>query len=502
MIPIIAPKKIKILEKNYLFKFKNKEILQNRAVKGIVKIILNQKPSEVIIFFGPGMNGKDGLKVGKLISKKIGSENVTLVSCIAGSSSKENLSFAKDEGIKIYEFDKNFLTKKIKSKNKNIIILDSILGISAKGNLRGHISNKVEFINKKFYKKENIKIYSLDIPTGFDPNNGKINKNTVKSDEVIMLGSQVMASVIKPDVFKKINYVDLGFKKNNLTDTRVIYEALTLSFAKNKFTQRSETSYKNKFGSHLIIGGSEKYPGAALLSSRSSNISGTGHTSIYTSEKIIKSIIKNTPETTFFKSSFDDQSSFKKYTSLSIGVGLDQNKDSKKKIYEFLEYIKSTKNIHNIIIDADALNILSSINYWWECLPRSTLVTPHIGEFNRIYKFKNYESIFEKLINFSKLTRLCILLKGPSTLIAQNNEIIVNTAPNGGMSKPGMGDVLTGLIGGLASLPKIKVKDAAILGAYVHSEAGRLSRKIKGSTSMTASDVISFIPQVFKNLEK
>ena len=70
------------------------------------------------------------------------------------------------------------------------------------------------------------------------------------------------------------------------------------------------------------------------------------------------------------------------------------------------------------------------------------------------------------------------------------------------MSKPGMGDVLTGLIGGLGSLPKIKLKDAAILGAYVHSEAGRLSRKIKGSTSMTASDVISFIPQVFKNLEK
>ena len=86
MIPIIAPKKIKILEKNYLIKYKNKEILQNRAVKGIVKIILNQKPSEVIIFFGPGMNGKDGLKAGKLISNKIGSENVTSVSCIGGLS--------------------------------------------------------------------------------------------------------------------------------------------------------------------------------------------------------------------------------------------------------------------------------------------------------------------------------------------------------------------------------------------------------------------------------
>ena len=103
MIPIIAPKKIKILEKNYLFKFKNKEILQNRAVKGIVKIILNQKPSEVIIFFGPGMNGKDGLKVGKLISKKIGSENVTLVSCIEDSLENKDLGTIKGNFIKHYK---------------------------------------------------------------------------------------------------------------------------------------------------------------------------------------------------------------------------------------------------------------------------------------------------------------------------------------------------------------------------------------------------------------
>ena len=107
-----------------------------------------------------------------------------------------------------------------------------------------------------------------------------------------------------------------------------------------------------------------------------------------------------------------------------------------------------------------------------------------------------------KVTNFSKLTKLCLLLKGPTTFISQNSELIINTAPNGGMSKPGMGDVLTGLIGGLASLPKIKVKDAAIIGTYVHSNAGMLARKSKGSTSMTASDVISFIPQVFKNLEE
>ena len=95
-----------------------------------------------------------------------------------------------------------------------------------------------------------------------------------------------------------------------------------------------------------------------------------------------------------------------------------------------------------------------------------------------------------------------MLLKGPSTFIADKKEIIINICPNGGMSKPGMGDVLTGLIGGIASYPKMKIKDAAIIATYIHSNSGKLSRDYKGSTSMTASDVISFIPQVFKSIEK
>ena len=77
----------------------------------------------------------------------------------------------------------------------------------------------------------------------------------------------------------------------------------------------------------------------------------------------------------------------------------------------------------------------------------------------------------------------------------------INTLANGGMSKPGMGDVLTGMIGSLASNYSINIEDAAIIGTYVHSQSGLLAKEKYGSTSMTASNVISFIPQVFKILE-
>ena len=82
MIPILSPKEIKRVEKKYLIKSNNKSILQHRAARGISQLIIEKKSFRGIHFFGPGMNGRDGLIAGKLIQKEIGSENVQFVSCI------------------------------------------------------------------------------------------------------------------------------------------------------------------------------------------------------------------------------------------------------------------------------------------------------------------------------------------------------------------------------------------------------------------------------------
>ena len=155
----------------------------------------------------------------------------------------------------------------------------------------------------------------------------------------------------------------------------------------------------------MIIGGSNKYPGAALLCSKSSNMSGTGHTAVLTEGSIAKKIIEKSPEITLFTSSFSEEKYFKRFSSISLGVGLSQDEKSKEIINSFLNYINNTKNRHNIVIDADALNILSEIKYWWEKLPSTTILTPHLGEFNKIYKFKDYEDIFKKILNFTKKTK-------------------------------------------------------------------------------------------------
>ena len=109
MIPILSPKEIKKVEKKYLIKSNNKNILQHRAARGISQLIIEKNPSVVFIFFGPGMNGRDGLIAGKLIQKKIGGENVQFVSCIEKNSSNKNLIFSKNENINVKEFDKKLL---------------------------------------------------------------------------------------------------------------------------------------------------------------------------------------------------------------------------------------------------------------------------------------------------------------------------------------------------------------------------------------------------------
>ena len=183
-------------------------------------------------------------------------------------------------------------------------------------------------------------------------------------------------------------------------------------------------------------------------------------------------------------------------------MGLGVNKESVKIIQGLMDYLSTTKNMHKITLDADALNILSKIEKWWEKFKVPTLITPHMGEYEKLFKVKKDDISLESIKTISKNTNLTILLKGANTIITTpDGTQKINTLANGGMSKPGMGDVLTGMIGSLASNYSINIEDAAIIGTYVHCQSGLLAKEKYGSTSMTASNVISFIPQVFKILE-
>ena len=98
--------------------------------------------------------------------------------------------------------------------------------------MRSELSLKIKFLNNLFKKNDKVNIYSLDIPTGFDPESGLKDKNTFISDEIIILGSQLKKSILNPESFKKINYVDIGLKRIELKKQNFNFEALTPNIIK------------------------------------------------------------------------------------------------------------------------------------------------------------------------------------------------------------------------------------------------------------------------------
>ena len=511
MIPLLSTKKIKLLEISKISTHVDKKYLQKKAVNGIFSYLKKdlEKYLEIIILVGAGSNGEDGILTGMKINKFFPEKKIIYLSLLGKDSSKKNRILANNLGIALEELgSKNNI---LSSKKKNLLLLDAVLGISSKLPIRKDLSEKLKLINN-YKKRSGSTIISLDIPTGFDPESGESDKYCLLSDCILILGYQVPGTLYDSSKFRSKEYIDLGITKKDLVLAKSIGDApqiITKSWSKSKYPKRSEVSHKKSFGSHLIIAGSDKYPGAALLCAKSSNMSGSGLTTVASTSKIIEKIIKDVPETTFLplNNTKDLDLLFSEkiglYDSISVGSGLDTNEYSKNIILNLINYYKGLKSNQKLILDADGINILADFNYWWEDLPKSTILTPHMGEMERISGVNKKDLNLKKLIQITKRWNKTIVMKGPNTYISSPDKgVMINTCPNGGMSKPGIGDVLTGMIGSVSSSTNLNTLITSSLSVYIHSIAGELARNKFGSTSMTASNVISFIPQAFKFLQE
>ena len=151
-----------------------------------------------------------------------------------------------------------------------------------------------------------------------------------------------------------------------------------------------------------------------------------------------------------------------------------------------------------MVLDADALNILSENVKWLELIPQNSILTPHPKEFERLFgKAHNDFERLELLRDKAKSLKINILLKGAHTIIADTEGVCYfNSTGNAGMATAGSGDVLTGIITGLLA-QGYKPKIAAILGVYLHGVAGDLGAKKTGQEALLASDIIDHLGNAF-----
>ncbi len=282
------------------------------------------------------------------------------------------------------------------------------------------------------------------------------------------------------------------------------------ALAKSLLKPRPENSNKGTFGSVLNIAGSVDYSGAAYFSSISALKVGAGLCRLASESETITRIGSLSPDIVYLdlgsnqygtisKEGLDVIFNIKEPSAISIGCGLTVYKPAKEFTLKFLKEYQDSPI--PIVIDADAINILAGEKN--KPLPLNSAITPHPAELARIIQ-TDVQTIQSDRIKWAKYASseldCIVVLKGKNTVIAvPNGKTFVNQTGNSALSKGGTGDVLTGMIVGLAA-QGIHLEDACALGCYLHGLTGEIAGHHLTQYSTLASDLVKFIPCAIKEL--
>lgn len=465
--------------------------LMEKAGKALAEVA-KQYRGPYLFICGKGNNGGDGFVAARYLhecGKKVFVFLTTDEEQLS-TDAKTNFKSIKDRVIwsKLEKTNDKEFSRVLSSSNT---VVECLLGTGVSGKLNELYNWIIKTINNT-----NKTIISCDIPTGINPETGNVPNGAVKANITVTFGFTKLGLLVYPA--KKyagmIKTVDIG-----LPDIDTNMFLLDDDFLKENFPKRLEDANKGNFGKTLLVCGSKKYPGAALLASRAASSIGSGLTSLSSPEEVFSEITTAIPEVThtdFILSSILEES--KSSSALVIGPGL----TTERNVAKLVEGILLDADIP-IILDADGINIFAGRKEIIKKAKNEVVITPHPKELARLLQ-KSTEEVLRDRINLVRNTALelsCIVvLKGPATIIGtKSGELYVSPFANAALAKGGTGDVLSGFIGGLIA-QKLDPKIAACVGVYVHGKVGELVSKDKTVFSLLPQDLIAYLPKAIREL--
>lgn len=269
-------------------------------------------------------------------------------------------------------------------------------------------------------------------------------------------------------------------------------ENMTHDSIKKLIKSRQASSHKGDYGHSFLMVGSQGKMGAAVISARACLRTGTGllTVSVPQDERLILQI--SIPEAMLVIRE-KEEDNLNKFTAIGIGCGIGTGKESTQMLSHLLsQYSKP------LVLDADALNIISTHKNLLEKIPPNTIITPHPKEFDRLFGVhENIEERIETAIEKALQLGIVIVLKGYKTAITHAENTFLNSTGNPGLAKGGSGDALTGIITALLS-QGYEPFDAAKIGVYLHGLAADLALEKQSFESMLITDVIEYLGGAFK----
>ena len=451
---------------------------------------LKTKEVSIKIFCGMGNNGGDGLVLARLLATNDIFAQVYIVHVSENFSHDCEVNYERLKEIPEVPMFGIFSKDDFPKIDDNDIIIDAIFGSGLSRPLEGLAADLVNHLNDN----QAVRI-AIDIASGL--NGDAINRVCTRDIPIVMADYTVSMQFPKMAFLYPENEPFVG--KWEVLDIKIHPDYIENLETNNFYTtedvikpllhRRGKHSHKGTYGHALLIAGSTGKTGAALLASESCLRSGVGLLTTHLPKSAMLPLQVYLPEAMISPDKSDDCFSqvpdLQPYNAVGVGPGLGKSEETKNALKQLIQEVKVP-----MVLDADALNIISENNTWLSFLPENTIITPHPKEFERLFgKTDNSQQRLEFQREMSKHYNIIIVLKGANTSVTfPNGSCFFNSTGNPGMATAGSGDVLTGIILSLLA-QSYTPEEAAIIGVFMHGRAGDIAASKLGQESMIASDI-------------
>ncbi len=491
-------------------------VLMENAGRGAADLLCRRfahlLPGPVLVLAGKGNNGGDGYVVARhLLNRGWQVRTVVLAEqeAISGDAGVNLAALLKAEGSVSFAPDEGRLARELGHHGGARLVVDALFGTGLSSEVRGRYGDAIDWINAA-----GVPVVAIDIPSGIDAGTGRILGRGVRATLTATFAFPKIGQVLYPGAqyTGDLETIDIGIPislARTVEDRNLLVEATE---AGALAAPRPVTGHKGTFGHLLVVAGSAGKSGAAAMTAEGGVRAGAGLVTVACSESVRKVLeIKLTEVMTATLSAKDGGLSTEAFgdieglwadkKALAIGPGLGQAEGTREVVRQVVRACPLP-----LVVDADGLNALTGgVDLLLERGGPTPVLTPHPGEMARLTGGTVADVEADRIGTaraFANRYRVVLVLKGARTVTAfPDGRVRLNGSGNPGMASGGMGDILTGLIGGLLA-QGLSPEDAAVLGVYLHGAAGDRLLEHLGDAGMVATDLLQEIPAARRELLK
>ncbi|MBN1574714.1 MAG: NAD(P)H-hydrate dehydratase [Deltaproteobacteria bacterium] len=499
-------------------------VLMENAGLGVAGLFLEKFPevreTGAVIACGRGNNGGDGF----VIARHLANRGVSVDVFIAGEAekvregeSKTNLDILKKMGIGVAEVkrDEDLLPFAESIKERGFVV-DAMLGTGLDREVGGIYARMITAVNdivdasSRMPKGHRKKVVAVDIPSGIDSDTGRVMGVAVKADSTFALALPKLGEIIYPgaEYAGELYVLDISIPKRLVERMEIDTSLVTPGEFFSLTAKRNPQAHKGDFGHLLIVAGSPGKTGAAALAAEGALLSGAGLVTVGVPASL--NDVMEVKTTAAMTEPLPDDGGYltpkaldrvldlagdgSSVNALALGPGL----GTKGGIADVVRGLVLESNLP-LVIDADGLNAVAGDCSVLKKRKADIIITPHPGEMGRLIGKRSAELQVDRVgaaSGFALEYGIWVVLKGARTIVAApDGELFIATCGNPGMARGGVGDILTGLIGGFLAVGE-NPKKAALAGVYVHGMAGDSAAERVGEVSLGTADILEEIPGI------